>query len=200
MGKSLAARHGLEVFFTEHASQDDNTQTTVYVKAGVGHINLRADCADASCLSAIEVALGQAIPQGANTYTEHASIRIIWLGPDEWQITLPLAQVEATIETLRRAIGNARASVCDISAGQVSLDLRGDRVNDVLSQGCTLDFEGDQFGSGRCAQSALAKASAIFVSVGDDHVELIVRRSFAEYVMLWLEHAGAEHGIGFAVD
>jgi len=68
----------------------------------------------------------------------------------------------------------------------------------VLAKGCTLDLHPRSFATGRCAQTGLAKAS-ILISKFDDvpTFEVFVRRSFAEYLALWLQHAGAGYGILF---
>ena len=68
----------------------------------------------------------------------------------------------------------------------------------LLAKGCTLDFHPRVFSAGQCAQSGLAKTSVLIAMVDDRPTfDVIVRRSFAEYLALWLQHSGAEFGIQF---
>jgi sarcosine oxidase subunit gamma len=53
---------------------------------------------------------------------------------------------------------------------------------------------------GACAQSGLAKASMLIGRIDDAEpvFEIIVRRSFADYVLRWLNHAAADFGVEFS--
>jgi sarcosine oxidase subunit gamma len=59
-----------------------------------------------------------------------------------------------------------------------------------LAKGCTLDFHPRVFRPGTCAQSGLAKAN-VLIRLGDDpdSFDVVVRRSFADYLLRWLRHA-----------
>jgi heterotetrameric sarcosine oxidase gamma subunit len=48
--------------------------------------------------------------------------------------------------------------------------------------------------AGRCAQTTFAKASAVISNKSDGSFDLIVRRSFADYIARWLLDAGQEFG------
>ena len=78
--------------------------------------------------------------------------------------------------------------------------INGPRVRDVLAKGCTLDFHPAEFEVGACAQSGLAKANILIGLIDEKPVfEIVVRRSFAEYLVLWLEHAATEYNVEFSV-
>jgi sarcosine oxidase gamma subunit len=53
---------------------------------------------------------------------------------------------------------------------------------------------------GQCAQTGLSKANILLSLIdGSPKFNLIVRRSYAEYVARWLEHAGGEFGIDLII-
>jgi sarcosine oxidase subunit gamma len=77
--------------------------------------------------------------------------------------------------------------------------ISGENAAAVLAKGCTLDLHPKTFHSGQCAQTGLAKASILIGKVDDvPTYDIFIRRSFAEYLALWLQHAGAGYGIRFA--
>ena len=83
-------------------------------------------------------------------------------------------------------------SLVDVTGGQVLLRLGGSHVREVLAKGCTLDLHPRAFKAGQCAQTTLAKTSMLIALIDDAPTfDIIVRRSFAEYAALWLQHSGA---------
>ena len=118
--------------------------------------------------------------------------RIYWLGPNEWLIVGPGAR--DLISGLRESFLGLHASVTDVSGGNVSMRLSGQSVRDVLAKGCTLDFHPDVFKPGCCAQSGLAKANVLIgLDTDEATFHIVVRRSFAEYLALWLKHSAVEY-------
>ena len=84
----------------------------------------------------------------------------------------------------------------DISSGQTIIRLRGPRARDLLNKGCPLDLHPRVFGAGQCAQSHIGKSNALIIQVDDTPTyDIIVRRSFADYLARWLLHSGMEYDI-----
>jgi len=185
-----ANRHGLESLVGEGAARErlaDDVE--LEIGAGVGHVNLRGNPADAGFRATVERVLGQPLPVEPNT-TSRAAHTVCWLGPDEWLILADGEQAGRLAADLEAALGGKHAAVNDVSAGQVLLRLSGQGVRDLLSKGCTLDFHPRVFVPGACAQSGIAKATALFrCAASTDRFELVVRRSFADYLLRWLRHA-----------
>lgn len=170
---------------------------TIEIRGDVGHINLRGDPDSAEFRKAVESTLGQHLPVDANTSTD-ADHRVFWLGPDEWLVMAEAGKTADLLQRLNRALAECHASVNDISGGNIALRLSGPRIRDLLAKGCTLDLHPDVFKAGSCAQSGLAKAAVLIVRVDEsDTFDLIVRRSFADYLMRWLRRAGNEYRIEF---
>ena len=191
MSDSAILRHGLEPFLSSRTDQSDRDGGIhIQVQTDLGHINLRGDAANPDFLAAVATVLQQEVPVSANTMTT-GDHRVFWLGPDEWQIVTAADNTARLLAGLREALTGSHATLCDLSGGQVTLRLTGPRVREVLAKGCTLDLSPATFAIGACAQSGLAKASMLIGHIEDagPAFEIIVRRSFADYVARWLHHA-----------
>ena len=150
------------------------------------HINLRGDAQTARFINGVRSALGQELPVAANTFIEKDH-RIYWLGPDEWLVTAEPGQATLLVDKLEDALAGEHVAINDQSGGQVSLLLSGSDARDRLSRGCTLDLHPDVFSVGECAQCGLAKANVLIACIDAAPVyEIIVRRTFSEYVLRWL--------------
>jgi sarcosine oxidase subunit gamma len=98
---------------------------------------------------------------------------------------------------LRETLGQQPGSVVDVSAARTTLELAGPRARDVLEHGCALDLHPRAFGPGQCAQTLLAKANVVLHQVDDAPTyRLLVRPSFARYLVAWLLDAMTESTAG----
>jgi sarcosine oxidase subunit gamma len=156
--------------------------------AFLGHIGLRCDPDDPALTGAIERALDCSLPRTPNTFrAAPAGHRALWLGPDEWLVTTPSGQEGTLADALRRAAGDRFATVLELGSGQTVIEVSGPRAREVIAKGCPLDLHPSGFGTGRCAQSRLARSLVTLAQVDDAPTfELIVRRSFADYLWQWL--------------
>jgi sarcosine oxidase subunit gamma len=160
-------------------------------RAFLGHISLRCDPADSTLTGPIERALDSGLPRVPNTFrTTPAGHRLMWLGPDEWLVLTPEGHEAAVAKALRQAAGNGFATVIELGAGQTVIEISGPRTREVIAKGCPLDLHPSAFGPGRCAQSRLARTLITLAQVNNGPTfDLIVRRSFADYVWQWLVDA-----------
>lgn len=171
-------------------------QISVWERAFCGHINLRGDPADTGFLAAVKHTLGFELPLQANTMSDGQGMRAFWLGPNEWLIVTSGEQEAAVAQGLRGALAGVFCAVTEVGGGQTIIALRGQQVRDLLAQGCPLDLHPRVFGPGQCAQSHLAKAPILFGQIdAEPTFELVIRRSFADYLWLWLQDAGAQYGL-----
>jgi len=165
-------------------------------EAFLGHLNLRGKSEDPQFAGAVGGVIRDGLPIVANTLTELNGVTMYWLGPDEWLIVTPDESRKGIERDLRRALASQHFALTDVSGGQTALHLHGSRVRDVLAKGCPIDFHPRAFGIGQCAQSHLGKAPMLIGQIEEQpHFELIVRRSFAEYMWTWLEAAAEEYGM-----
>jgi sarcosine oxidase subunit gamma len=159
------------------------------------HINLRGRANDAAFLAETQRHLGVPLPLRPNTISNAGELTAFWLGPDEWLITISPSSAKISIAVLRNGLRGRRCSLTDISDSQTILHLHGSRVLDVLRKGCSLDLRAPAFRAGFCAQTMIAKTGALIGCIDPpSSLYLIVRRSFAEYLALWLKDAATEYG------
>ena len=124
--------------------------------------------------------------------------RVFWLGPDEWHVTAAAGRRSDLLASLDESLATLHAAVNDVSGGYVVVRLSGERTRDLFAKGCTIDFHGDVFKTGDCAQSGLGKAVVLFGLLDDGPTfDVIVRRSFSDYLVRWLQRSGQEFGIEF---
>jgi sarcosine oxidase subunit gamma len=168
-------------------------------RAFLGHINLRGNAQDPRFVGAVSEVLGDGLPVVANTVTDVQGSTMYWLGPDEWLIVTPGERKAAIESELRQRLTGLRVAVTDVSGGQTVLQLRGSRIRDVLAKGCPIDLHPRAFRIGQCAQSHLAKAPILIGQIENQpYFEIIIRRSFADYLWSWLAGAAAEYGLEVA--
>ena len=189
-------QHALDHFLRD-APAREKSSVTVEVHPNLEYVNLRGDPADKTFVSTANKILRQDLPLGPNTVSNGIST-IYWLGPDEWLIVTAGGDRPTLSTLLEDALHGMHASLNDLTGGQVAMRISGDNATALLAKGCTLDLHATTFSTNQCAQSGLAKASVLISKVDDGPTfDVFVRRSFAEYLALWLQHAGAEYGIRF---
>lgn len=197
MSENGERRHGLEPFLRA-APAAAGAGMSIVVRSDAGCVNLRGNPADRAFVDAVAGVLGQDLPLPANTLTS-GDRRVYWLGPDEWLVVTDAADAAGTAALLGDALSDLHAAVNDISGGNVVLQLAGDGARDVLAKGCTLDLHPDVFPVSACAQTGLAKASVLLGLVDETSAwEIVVRRSFSDYLCRWLAHSARSHGLRFS--
>ena len=165
-------------------------------RADLSIVNLRGNAEETAFREGAASALGVALPLKPCTISENSLVRVAWVGPDDWFIVGPSGQAEAIALRLREALSGMHHAVTDVSSGYTVLHLSGRPVRDVLAQGCPLDLHPRAFKRGACAGSHFFKASMWLWQTDEAPVyELLVVRSYMDYVWLMLERACAECGL-----
>lgn len=169
-------------------------------RPAAGRISLRGDPGDRGFMAAAGQALDLVLPVEPNTSAGAGPVRALWLGPDEWLLTTEREAAAGLIDALRAGLAGVAAAVVDVGDAATAIRLEGPRARDVLAKGCTLDLHPGVFPPGRVAQTLIAQADAILHRVddggGEAAFDIHVRRSFAEYLWLWLADAAIEYGVG----
>ena len=159
-------------------------------KPFLGYLNLRARNNNTGFLAASLKVLGCEPPTAANTVIESGDYRIYWLGPDEWLVVTPAARQEQVKADLLAALDDVFCSVVDNSSGLTMLHISGDNAAALLATDCPFDLHPQEFKTGQCAQTRLAKAGMTISPLAEGAgFEVIIRRSFADYLLLWLQDA-----------
>jgi sarcosine oxidase, subunit gamma len=169
--------------------------------AASGNIGLRLDASNKKIRDAAQKALGFALPVEPNTVTSKGKKQALWLGPDEWLLTMPADQTTKLQAALSKALEGHHAAVFDVSDSRLTLSLSGVNARDVIKKGCGLDLHPRTFGPGQCAQSTLSMAHVLIHQTAETKktkaatYHLYVHRSFAQYLWTWLEDACDEYGV-----
>lgn len=199
MSESFISRHGLETLCADVVPAQD-AGVELRVLGDTGFINLRVDPGRAPAMDAAAAVLGHRLPLQPNTLAGNGS-RSYWLGPDEWLIVTTADEAATLVDALDAALDGHHAAVNDLSGGYLRLQLAGDRVRDVLARGTTIDLHPREFGPRQCAQTGLAKCAALIGHLGEPVLmEVVVRRSFADYLLRWLAHSADAFGLAVMDD
>jgi sarcosine oxidase subunit gamma len=195
MSDALTEHHALTAFLAATDTPTSGEASTVIdVRPDRQYLNLRGSEGDSAFSAAVESVIGEALPFEPNTVAG-SDKRICWLGPNEW-LVITEGMAGNDYEDLAGNLSGLQASIVDVSEGYISLSMYGKPTYDVLAKGCALDLR--HFAHGQCAQSIIARAGVLLVAGTDrENIEIIVRRSFAEYLALWLRNAAAEYGVRF---
>lgn len=170
-------------------------RVTLFERPFLGQIALRGEPDDEAFFKACRDTLGIAPATTPNTVVEGTDVVIAWQRPTEWLLLCEPEARQDWLDRLRVALGDVHAGVVDLSGGQTLIAIEGEHALDVLAKGTTLDLHPRVFGTGDCARTLLAKTTA-FIRVIEPgrSFEIVVRRSFADYLWQWLRDASGEYG------
>ena len=163
-------------------------------RALLGHLVLRGDAGNAAFRDGAATALGTALPQEPLSLVTHGDIQVQWISPDEWLVILPGGR-EHNLEVALRDALSGHYSVVNVSGGQTVIHMQGPNARDVLMKSAPYNFHPRNFPVGKGVVTVFAKAGANIRRVDENAWELVVRRSFADYVWRWLLDAGEEYGV-----
>lgn len=162
-----------------------------------GLLVLRADAARSELSDALLDVAGIALPETLKS-TESGVYCARWMSPDEWLLSCP--DIEAfDIEKSLRAAVDGHLAIVNNTGGYCVMQLSGADARNVLKKSTVYDVNAENLQPGKVVNTTLAKAQITLRALPDNAFELIVRRSFADYVWLWLQRAGREYTMKFKV-
>ncbi len=159
-----------------------------------GHLTLRGDAHDPAFASGVQAALGLPLPV-ALTLVAEGETSMQWMGPDEWLLIVPQGEEFATEQRLREALAGLHIQLVNVSGGQTLVELSGEKVRELLMKSTPYDVHPSNFPVGKAVGTHFAKSQLVIRHTAEDVWELVVRRSFADYIWLWLQDASAEYGL-----
>ncbi|MBB4932717.1 sarcosine oxidase subunit gamma [Lipingzhangella halophila] len=183
----------------ERCAATGSEQTvTLYEVPFLAQVELRVDPGEERCAARTAGEfLGCALPEPGR-WTGNGRPYALWSGPGWYLIVDDTATGRGLTAGLAAAVGGEYgaqcASVVDVSAHRTVLELRGPRARDVLAHGCDLDLHPRVFGPGNYTHTLLAKATVGLqqLDAGPTY-RLLVRASYADYLVNWLLDAMHEH-------
>ena len=135
-------------------------------------------------------AFGVVLPEEACRTNALGNRAALWLGPDEQLLLAPAGDAHGIAKQLASALAGIPHSLVDVSARQVALQVSGPDASDLLNNGCPLDLDPAAFPPGMCTRTIIGKAEAVLWRKSAAEYHLEVWRSFAGYVVDWLQEAG----------
>lgn len=169
---------------------------TLRERPGLAYVNLRGNPGEPAFLKGVRGVTGLDLPTQPNTFVENEQFRALWLCPNEWYLVAEPGREWEVIDALESALADQHIATTDQTSGVATVQLWGPRLRDVLGKGCTLDLHPREFGPGQCAQTLISHAGVVIRYVDDTPCfEITVRRSFADYLWIWLEDAALEYGM-----
>jgi sarcosine oxidase, subunit gamma len=167
---------------------------TLREKKLLGHLILRGEASDSNFSGAVHKALGLELPV-ALTLVASGETSLQWLSPDEWLLIVPSGEEFATEQKLRAALEGQHFAIVNVSGGQTIVELSGPKVRELLMKSSSYDVHPSNFPVGKAVGTVFAKSQLVIRHTAEDTWELLVRRSFADYIWLWLQDASAEYGL-----
>ncbi len=154
-----------------------------------GLLVLRGDSADAQLQAAVTEVFGAALPDRLST-RESTTARLQWLGPDEFWIWCD----EAALFELEQAFLQRYSGHCALvnnTGGFTRIALTGPGAETVLMKSVPYPVYADAFPVGKVVGTVFAKSQAVICRRGEQHWEVVARRSFADYIWRWLVDAAS---------
>ena len=158
-------------------------------------LNLRGKNRD--FLSTIGKNINMILPVEANTSSSSDKYTSMWLSPDEWMIfsndTIDKENNSYEIEDMlfNKISKTNLGAITDVSDQFVLINLKGEKIFDLLSTGCPFNFDNFKIKKNAVTQTLLAQIDVIILNKGINNVNLFVRRSFSEHLVSWINDAAS---------
>ena len=190
-GQSPLAHVGLAEA-AQHSAQEGGVH---FRELGLlGHLTLRLNPSNKALVETAQQVLGADLPLQPLTCVEQGEMVVRWMSPDEWLITVPNHQA-FDLEVRFREQMQGHYSLVNGSGGLTVYQLSGANVIELLKKSTTVDLHDSVFPIGKVVSSVFAKSGAVIRRTGKTEFELVVRRSFADYLWLWIQSASQEFGL-----
>ena len=150
-------------------------------------INLRGNPNDKKFLSSTSEVLNTILPTKTNTYIKINSLKIIWLGPDEWLIIDEKEDdKEDLFSKLENSIGSQNASVTDVSENRTIIRIMGTNIFILLAKFLTLNLDNSLSGNSSVAQTLFIKVPVLLMRLHEHNsepkIDIFTNRSHTNYV------------------
>ncbi|MDA9604694.1 sarcosine oxidase subunit gamma [Candidatus Pelagibacter sp.] len=158
-------------------------------------LNVRGKSRD--FLSTIGKNINMILPIEANTSSSSDKYTSMWLSPDEWMIfsndTVDKENNKYEIEDLlfNKISKTNLGAITDVSDQFVLIDIKGEKIFDLLSSGCPFNFDDFRTKKGAVTQTLLAQIDVIILNKEINNINLFVRRSFSQHLMSWIYDAAS---------
>ncbi len=169
----------------------DNDAVRVTEVRDRGFVVLRVRPETAGVTEALDK-LGIELPPALGMTGSAATRLVKWISPDEYLITLPLAEKDAFIAAAKAALVGIFSAVVDNSGGYSLLKISGMQYQDMLSKLTFYDVRGN-LPVGKVVSTLMTKTPVIFYRTENNALMCMVRWSFADYAWKLMVKAAEEY-------
>ena len=153
----------------------------------VGKLNLRGNAKDKNFLSNAGSILETLLPLDPNTKVENTKFQVIWLSPNEWQISFINNNIFIkTYNQLNEKLNPEKTSVTDISENKTILRIEGNKSVQLLRKFMILDIDKILDDNSKVAQTIFVKIPVLIIRNhfnGDKQsFDIHVNRSHSNYL------------------
>jgi len=130
-------------------------------------------------------------PTDPNTSSGNDNLNMLWLSPDEWMIyynnKINLIEANNLEDNLFNEISKVKiGSVTNITDHWIVINIKGDKLFELLSSGSPFNFNNFKNAKGAVTQTLLNHIDVIIHNKNINDLNLFVRRSFSEYLWSWI--------------
>ncbi|MGD8429025.1 MAG: sarcosine oxidase subunit gamma family protein [Ectothiorhodospiraceae bacterium] len=188
------------------AAHPNEGEVVLREKRLLGLFTLRGDSSDAGFRSAVASVLGAEPPTEPMTSVDTDRAGVLWYSPDEWLVIADGADLPAQgsvehplVAELREALAGVHSQVVDNSGGYTLLEVSGPKAEEMLHKCTIYDVHERSLPVGKVVGSVFATKTAAYIRrIREDAFELVIRRSFADYIWLWIQEQSREYGLVIA--
>ena len=158
-------------------------------------LNLRGKSRD--FLSTIGKNINMILPLEANSSSSSDKYTSMWLSPDEWMIvsndTVDKENNDYKIEEIlfNKISKTDLGAVTDVSDQFTLIEIKGEKIFDLMSTGCPFNFNNFKHKKGAVTQTLLAQIDVIILNKEINNINLFVRRSFSRHLVSWINDAAS---------
>jgi len=136
-------------------------------------------------------------PTDPNTSSGNDNLNMLWLSPDEWMIyynnKINLIEANNLEDNLFNEISKVKiGSVTNITDHWIVINIKGDKLFELLSSGSPFNFNNFKNAKGAVTQTLLNHIDVIIHNKNINDLNLFVRRSFSEYLWSWINDCASK--------
>ena len=165
-------------------SEINNNGVSIKEIAPIMKLNLRGKTRE--FFTNVGKSLNMILPTEANTSSSSDKLTAIWLSPDEWMVYTNSMNKEIFDRVFKEISSLNYGAVTNVSDQWVCINISGDNLYELLSMSCPFDFSKFRDTKGSTTQTIINHIDVIIHNLGDNNINLFVRRSFSNHLWDWL--------------